>query len=454
MECFVSLPNSVVIEIEADLKESGQYCIDQVCHKLGILEQDYFGLQYRGAKGELLWLNLRNRLDRQLFGTPPFRLQLRVKFFVEPHNLLQQTTRALFYQQVKMDLESQKLIPESDDQIKYLAALIALAEYGEYDPRTHQLNSYKTLLGDIHQPSSQLLHSIAEMHKSLVGTTRESAQYKFLQEASKLPNYGVEYHEAKDCSGETVTVGIGPDGVFRYDTNMELIEKVTFEMITKAVHTRKCCVLKVQNDNGLETEVVLKLCTPSAANALYRSLTEMHSFYLCDTVHNEVSMQFSRDLKGTLASIFNENTTLGMEYVFDIKRTSREALDHARRSLYKPEEENCGQCDKERMDVSENANCDIEESQAKKCQALEDKLVRLEESFLCCVCRDADISTAMCPCGHVTCCSECSEKLTECPLCRVKIDHVQRIFLPTHNLLKRQSSQTGNVQGPVGLSKL
>ena len=30
MECFVALPNSVVIEIEADLRESGQYCIDQV----------------------------------------------------------------------------------------------------------------------------------------------------------------------------------------------------------------------------------------------------------------------------------------------------------------------------------------------------------------------------------------------------------------------------------------
>ena len=82
-------------------------------------------------------------------------------------------------------------------------------------------------------------------------------------------------------------------------------------MITKAVHTRKCCVLKVQNDNGMESEIVLKLNTPCAANALYRCLTEMHSFYLCDTVHNEVSMQFSRDLKGTLASIFYENTTLG-----------------------------------------------------------------------------------------------------------------------------------------------
>ena len=70
-------------------------------------------------------------------------------------------------------------------------------------------------------------------------------------------------------------------------------------------------MLKVQNDNASETEVVLKMNSPSAANALYRCLTEMHSFYLCDTVHNEVSMQFSRDLKGTLVSIFNENTTLG-----------------------------------------------------------------------------------------------------------------------------------------------
>lgn len=133
--------------------------------------------------------------------------------------------RALFYQQVKLDLESQKLVPESDDQIKYLTALIAIAEYGEYDPKTLQLNSYKTLLGDIHQPSSTLIHSIAEMHKSLVGTTRESAQYKFLQEASKLQNYGIEHHEAKDCSDETVTIGIGPDGVFRYNSNMELVEK-------------------------------------------------------------------------------------------------------------------------------------------------------------------------------------------------------------------------------------
>ena len=85
-------------------------------------------------------------------------------------------------------------------------------------------------------------------------------------------------------------------------------------------------------------------------------------------------------------------------------------------------------------------------------------MVRIEESFLCCVCRDAEISTALCPCGHVTCCSECSEKLTECPLCRMNIERIQRIFLPSNSLFKTQSQSslsTGNVQGTtVAISKL
>ena len=65
------------------------------------------------------------------------------------------------------------------------------------------------------------------------------------------------------------------------------------------------------NDNGSERDILLRLITQSAANAVYRCITEMHSFFCCDTVHNEVSTQFSRDLKGTLASLFNEKTTLG-----------------------------------------------------------------------------------------------------------------------------------------------
>ena len=54
-----------------------------------------------------------------------------------------------------------------------------------------------------------------------------------------------------------------------------------------------------------------RLVTPRAASALYRSVTEMYSFYRCDTVRDVVATQFSFDIKGALVSIFNENTTLG-----------------------------------------------------------------------------------------------------------------------------------------------
>ncbi|MEQ2165451.1 hypothetical protein GOODEAATRI_016994 [Goodea atripinnis] len=64
-----------------------------VCRKLGIIEVDYFGLQFTGSKGENLWLNLRNRICQQMDNVTPCRLRLRVKFFVEPHLILQEQTR-------------------------------------------------------------------------------------------------------------------------------------------------------------------------------------------------------------------------------------------------------------------------------------------------------------------------------------------------------------------------
>lgn len=429
MECFVSQPNSVVLNIEANLKGKGQECMEQVCRRLGIVEQDYYGLLYKGRAGENLWLNLRNRLDRQLVGPPPYRLQLRVKFFIPPHNILQQSTRQQFYDQIRGDINSQKLVAETEEQMIRMLGLIAQAEHGNFDRRTHQMNIYKTMLSDDFEPTPELIHKIVDAHSQLVGLSKESAQYQLLQEASTLPSYGVEYHDAS-YRGEHTHVGIGPTGVFLCDANTELVEKLEYVTITKAEHVGKNCVLKILNDNGSERDIMLRLNTQSAANALYRCITEMHSFFCCDTVHNEVSTQFSRDLKGTLASLFNEKTTLGRDYVFDVKRTSREAHDHARRLLYQPVPL-VGTTEKSLISEKESHDCDsptlgVEE----KCQVLEETLEKIEDSLTCCVCRDAEISAALCPCGHLTC-IDCAKKITDCPLCRKQIETVQRIFLPT-----------------------
>ena len=49
---------------------------------------------------------------------------------------------------------------------------------------------------------------------------------------------------------------------------------------------------------------------------------------------------------------------------------------------------------------------------------------------MCRVCMDADIDTAFCPCGHLVCCSSCSDRLDSCPMCRSQITQMQHIFLP------------------------
>lgn len=67
--------------------------INQVCQHLGILEYDYFGLQFSGSKGEKIWLNMRNRINQQVSEMRAHRFHLRVKFYIQPHLLLQESSR-------------------------------------------------------------------------------------------------------------------------------------------------------------------------------------------------------------------------------------------------------------------------------------------------------------------------------------------------------------------------
>ncbi len=87
---------------------------------------------------------------------------------------------------------------------------------------------------------------------------------------------------------------------------------INYPTVQMATHAGKCLFLHTIRDDGSNVIVGFKLVSQKAANGLYRCVTEMHSFYRCDTIRNAVASQFSRDLKGTLASLFNEHTTLGM----------------------------------------------------------------------------------------------------------------------------------------------
>ncbi|XP_046356530.1 E3 ubiquitin-protein ligase MYLIP-like [Haliotis rufescens] len=434
MLCFVSQPNSVVLEVEVDTRADGQDCLDKVSEQLHIIEQDYFGLQYRGSKGETLWLNLRNRIDDQIGGAPPYRFMFRVKFFVEPHYLLQDETKHQFYLQVKQELQSKKYEITDTPQAVKMLALLCQAEHGDATTNSFQQNVYTQMMQGLCEPTEEVLNLVYEEHCELRGMTAGNAEYHLLQEVSELPTYGTEFHDAKRTSGEPTKIGVGPEGLSMYNVEANKMDRIAYALIQMATHMDQKVILRVFDDKGDPSiHLVFRFKTCKAANALYRCVTEMHSFYRCDTVREDVSTQFCRDLKGTICSIFNENTSLGKKYIFDIRRTCREAYDHARRKLWSASH------DGERMNgveplrrSRESIVCDNNENTivTSECQELRARLASIEDSLRCVVCMDRQISTTFCPCGHVICCSECTQHITECPVCRTSIDKVQRIFIP------------------------
>ncbi|XP_041488938.1 E3 ubiquitin-protein ligase MYLIP isoform X2 [Microtus oregoni] len=377
MLCYVTRPDAVLMEVEVEAKANGEDCLNQVCRRLGIIEVDYFGLQFTGSKGESLWLNLRNRISQQMDGLAPYRLKLRVKFFVEPHLILQEQT------------------------------------------------------------------SIVAKHKELEGISQASAEYQVLQIVSAMENYGIEWHAVRDSEGQKLLIGVGPEGISICKDDFSPINRIAYPVVQMATQSGKNVYLTVTKESGNSIVLLFKMISTRAASGLYRAITETHAFYRCDTVTSAVMMQYSRDLKGHLASLFlNENINLGKKYVFDIKRTSKEVYDHARRALY-----NAGVVDLvSRSDQSppssplksSDSSMSCGSCEGLSCQqsrVLQEKLRKLKEAMLCMLCCEEEINSTFCPCGHTVCCKSCAAQLQSCPVCRSRVEHVQHVYLPTHTSL-------------------
>ncbi|KFM72315.1 E3 ubiquitin-protein ligase MYLIP-A, partial [Stegodyphus mimosarum] len=489
MLCLVSQADSVIIEVEVDTKAKGKQCLDKVCQMLGIIESDYMGLQYVGPHNEKLWLNLRNQIRRQLPGPSPYRMCLRVKFFVPPHLVLQDITRHLFYLDVRRAFVENRLRTTGSHQLYRLAALVAQIELGDLNIEggtAATLLNYPKFLpsnycvssntDDIDRPHirvrwrsggssdcnsnsgddivydgreeehqqvcietdktaiAQLCQNVLKEHMLLKGTKSNVAVYQFLKEASELEDFGMEQYFVKNRNGETLRIGVGPTGILIHDLNLQLRHSITYASIHVTTHAGRCFILTFLNHTGKSEVLGFKLENCHTASALYRAVTEKHAFYSCETVRNAVTSQFIRDLKGTIASIFNENTALGKNYVFDIQRTCREVYDHTRRLLYQMEEDMLKQNSKNSDSAKSPSMQDLsmlgQECHSATCKIIQEELAAIQDSMLCRVCMDCDASTVFFPCRHVACCNTCAPMCQNCPLCRSDISETQHIYLP------------------------
>lgn len=186
---------------------------------------------------------------------------------------------------------------------------------------------------------------------------------------------------------------------------------VPFTAVKAAKSIKRSFRLTYMNENHEETYVELKLPNHRTAASLYRAITEKHVFYSCETVRPIVTTQFIRDLKGTIVSMFNEDTELGKRYVFDIQRTCREVYDAARRTLHARGIEIAPSAE-EHAETPAAALGRLEETLRSRQDASGqlEKLLdeRIREAITCPICADGEIDTTFLPCGHMTACRACA----------------------------------------------
>ncbi|XP_053693928.1 E3 ubiquitin-protein ligase MYLIP-A [Sabethes cyaneus] len=444
------------------------------------------------------WVNLRNPLsihanDRN----HPIQLSLRVKFWVPAHLILQDSVRLLFYMQARQELLDQHISPSSWSNAAYISALLLQADGYKYDPakvvvnlsvgaierrqsrrpskrkcseadvkrgsispvgttseeerteETKPKNLYQsyivmpTFADTAPEPMPEnFIETIAKEHETLtkIKMTPSSAQYWLLEEISSLNGYGEEVFEGITISEPPVRckIGVSPHGL-SISKKEQTYSNVPFTAIKAAKSVRKSLRLTYVNEEHEEISVELKLPNKWTAASLYRSIIEKHEFYSCETVRPVVTTQFIRDLKGTIASMFNEDTELGKRYVFDIRRTCREVYDNSRRILHargieiNNVQKHSPQVQAEQLEQRLAAEA---EENSKLDRLVEERIV---EAVTCVICADNVMDTMFLPCGHITACRQCAEQCDRCPLCRADIESVNKAFLPPVLRTKRQT---------------
>lgn len=96
--------------------------------------------------------------------------------------------------------------------------------------------------------------------------------------------------------------------------------------------------------------------------------------------------------------MFNEDSTLGKKYVFDIRLTFRELYDNSRRILHVKGIDTTS--------TTSAANNNQDEASGQSSSECEIKRIDLT----CSICMDRKIDTLFLPCAHLSCCKLCAEK--------------------------------------------
>jgi len=175
---------------------TGKQLFEQVTATLGLREVWFFGLQFKDAKNQVIWLDLNKPVSQSDNGLV---FHLRAKFYPEDisEEVHQDITLRLFYLQVKEQILQDEIICPADQAV-HLAACSLQASDGDYSEDLLKQGSFNVDSFLSRRVTSQYRLSakdwegkIIESWTQLNGMTERDAMLNYLKSCEELEMYGV-----------------------------------------------------------------------------------------------------------------------------------------------------------------------------------------------------------------------------------------------------------------------
>ncbi|KAM4532170.1 band 4.1-like protein 4 [Fundulus diaphanus] len=230
---------------------------------LNLVQVQFFGLRFCDYNQRSFWLDPTKTVQqhRQLIG-PPYIFYFGVKFYVEdPTKLKEETTRGLFYLQVRQDIR-RGVLPCPTHLRPHLLALMQQVDRGDHSE----------------DETSEDKQEVQLIRKTLSGVSRLQAQTHFLLLCSSLQMYGVTLFAACGENHTEYFLGPTPVAVVIFK-NKVLVGKYFWQRITKLRFKGETFELQVSCRHGSETSFFFQTYDRCDCKRLWRCCVEHHTFF-------------------------------------------------------------------------------------------------------------------------------------------------------------------------------
>ncbi|XP_067897847.1 FERM, ARHGEF and pleckstrin domain-containing protein 2 isoform X1 [Heterodontus francisci] len=276
IQLVVRLLDDIEEHVEVEQKAYGQALMDEICHRLNLVESDYFGLEFCNSRGNEIWLEPAKLIVKQVRRPKDTVFRLSVKFFPPDPGQLQENTRYLFALQIKRDLMENKIMCNENTSALIVSHLLQ-SELGDCDEAVDlEYFMNKTLLPN----QKRLQEKIIEFHWQNIGQTPAESDFQVLEIARKLEMYGIRFHPASDREGAKINLAVAHMGVLVFQGNTK-INTFNWAKIRKLSFKRKRFLIKLHPEvhDSYQDTLEFLLADRDLCKIFWKNCVEYHTFF-------------------------------------------------------------------------------------------------------------------------------------------------------------------------------